>query len=377
MGRLVSGAALDPGALDERLFKADASFSHILGSRQHVQGGVDYWRDEYSGLNRLRHDAGERASIATAWLQHRLSLGRVTTTLGVRSDSHSQFGSAVSPKVAANAQMGRGVSIRASYGRGFRAPDIGQLYYRFMNPSNIYQVIGNPNLQPEYANSLQVGGEYATPSRRARLGVNFFRNDVRDLIESVNLGFAATPGQVTAIFAREGLDPTFRPVAGRLLFTYKNINDAVTAGAEIDGEIAVTRSLSAAAAYTYLDARDDASSLPLTGRHEHHGHVRATWRHAAGFSANLRGQFYGGWIAARATVNGQPQDTMAPAFAIWDAYMSQRLLRSLTLFAAIDNLADNQDPNTGQFSAAGAPLAIYRPDAGRTARFGVRWSWSK
>ena len=167
----------------------------------------------------------------------------------------------MSPKIAANARLGGGVSARASYGRGFRAPDIGQLYYRFLNPSNIYQVIGNPNLQPEYAKSLQVGGEYATPARRARVGVNFFRNDVRDLIESVNLGFAATPAQVTAIFAREGLDATFRPVAGRLLFTYKNINDAVTTGAEIDAELAVSRALSVAAAYTYLDARDDVSGL--------------------------------------------------------------------------------------------------------------------
>ena len=85
------------------------------------------------------------ASIATAWLQHRLTIGgRVTTTLGVRSDTHSEFGTAVSPKIAANARLDGGVSVRASYGRGFRAPDIGQLYYRFLNPSSIYQVIGNP-----------------------------------------------------------------------------------------------------------------------------------------------------------------------------------------------------------------------------------------
>ena len=49
---------------------------------------------------------------------------------------------------------------------------------------------------------------------------------------------------------REGLDTSFRPVAGRLLFTYKNINDAVTEGVEFDGEIAVTPSLSVAGAYT-------------------------------------------------------------------------------------------------------------------------------
>jgi outer membrane receptor for ferrienterochelin and colicins len=376
-GMLASGRPLDPGELDERLVKFDGSFSHLLGTRQQLQGGVDYWRDHYSGINRLRHDSGENAGMGTAWLQHRFDLGRVTTTLGLRSDTHSQFGSAVSPKAAANAQLGDGLSVRASYGRGFRAPDIGQLYYRFLNPSNIYQVIGNPNLLPEYANSVQVGAEYATPARRARFGFNVFRNDVRDLIESVNLGFAATPAHVNAIFAREGLDPTFRPVAGRLLFTYKNINDAVTSGAEVDGEFAVTPALNLAGAYTYLDAKDDAADLPLTGRHRHHGHLRATWRHPIGLTANIRGQFYGDWIAARATVNGQVQDTVAPAFAIWDAYVSQRVIRSASLFVAVDNIADNQDPNLGQLSTAGAPLAIYRADAGRTARFGVRWSWAK
>jgi outer membrane receptor for ferrienterochelin and colicins len=376
-GLLATGRPLEPGELDERLLKVDGSVSHIVGSRQQLQGGLEYWQDEYSGINRLRNDAGEEASMATAWLQHRLNVGRVATTVGLRGDSHSQFGSAVSPKIAANAQLGAGLSVRASYGRGFRAPDIGQLYYRFLNPSSIYQVIGNPNLLPEYANSVQLGAEYATPARRARFGFNVFRNDVRDLIESVSLGFAATPAQVSAIFAREGLDPTFRPVAGRLLFTYKNINDAVTSGAEIDGEFAVTPALSLAGAYTYLDARDDANDRPLTGRHRHHGHFRATWRHPVGLTANVRGQFYGDWIAARATVGGQMQDTMAPSFAIWDAYVSQRVVRAISLFLAVDNIADNQDPNLGQQSAAGTPLAIYRADAGRTARFGVRWSWSK
>jgi outer membrane receptor for ferrienterochelin and colicins len=376
---LATGAVLPPGALDERLLKVDGSFSQILGSRQQLQGGAEYWRDEYSGINRLRNDAGESASIGTAWLQHRLTLGdRVTTTLGLRTDQHSEFGNAVSPKVAANARLGGGVFARASYGRGFRAPDIGQLYYRFLNPSSIYQVIGNENLEPEYANSVQVGGEYTTPARRARLGVNLFRNDVRDLIESVSLGFAATPAQVAAIMEREGLDMSFRPVTGRLLFTYKNVNDAVTRGVELDGELAITPALSLFGAYTYLDAYDDLTDLPLTGRSDHSGSLRLTWRHqASGFSANLRGSFASEWIAARATVNGQPADTMAPGYAIWDAFASQRIVRGLTAFVAIDNLADNQDPNIGQVSASGAPLAIYRPDAGRTVRGGVRWSWAR
>jgi outer membrane receptor for ferrienterochelin and colicins len=379
-GRLAPPAStpLDPGALDEQLFKADASLSHVIGARQQIQGGIEYWRDEYSGINRLRNDAGEEASIGTAWLQHKLTIGgRVTTTLGLRSDTHSEFGSALSPKIAANANLGSGVNVRASYGRGFRAPDIGQLYYRFLNPSSIYQVIGNLNLQPEYANSLQVGGEYVTRERRARFGINVFRNDVRDLIESVSLGVATTPAQLSELLQREGLDASFRPVAGRLLFTYKNINDAVTQGVELDGEVAVTRQLSLAAAYTYLDARDDVTDLRLTGRNAHQGTVRATWRHPIGLVANVRGMFYGNWVAARSTLNGGPVDTLAPGYALWDVYVSQRVVRGVNVFVAIDNVTDDQDPNLGKLSATGAPLAIYRPDGGRTARFGLRWSWSR
>lgn len=379
--RLAPPAAtvLAPGELDERLFKVDGSFSQVIGSRQQLQGGVEYAKDTYSGVNRLRTDAGEVASVGTAWLQHRLTIGtRVTATAGVRMDEHSEFGGAVSPKLAANARLGGGLSVRASYGHGFRAPDIGQLYYRFLNPSSIYQVIGNPALQPESANSLQAGGEYATPGRRARLGVNVFRNDVDDLIESVNLGFAATPAQVAEIFAREGLDLSFRPVAGRLLLTYRNVNHAVTEGVELDGEWAVVTGLSLAGAYTYLDARDERTGLPLTGRHRHQANIRATWRPPqVGFTINLRGMFHGDWIAARAMVNGHPQDAIAPGYALWDLYASQRVLRGLSAFTAIDNLADNQDPNLGRMSPTGAPLAIYRPDAGRTVRFGLRWTWAK
>ena len=369
---------LPPGALDERLLKVDGSFSQVIGSSQQLQGGLEYWRDEYSGINRLRNDSGEQASIGTMWLQHRLTLGgRVTTTLGLRTDHHSEFGNAVSPKIAANARLGSGVSARASYGRGFRAPDIGQLYYRFLNPSSIYQVIGNMNLQPEYANSLQIGGEYVTAARRARFGVNLFRNDVEDLIESVSLGFAATPAQVTEIMTREGLDMSFRPVAGRLLLTYKNINNAVTEGVEFDGEVAVIRSVSVSGAYTYLDARDDVTDLALTGRSAHQGMVRATWRAPFGFTANIRGSFASEWVAARATVGGLPVDTLAPGYSIWDAYASQRVVRGLNAFVAVDNVADSQDQNIGKVSATGAPLAIYRPDVGRTFRAGVRWSWAR
>ncbi len=52
--------------------------------------------------------------------------GNATVTLGL---NHSIFGSAVSPKAGLNLWVTDFWRIRASYGRGFRAPDLGQLFF--------------------------------------------------------------------------------------------------------------------------------------------------------------------------------------------------------------------------------------------------------
>jgi outer membrane receptor for ferrienterochelin and colicins len=370
---------LVPGTLDERYVKVDLSVAHAIGARHMLQAGAEWSRDRYEGANRVRDESrGHEADTVVGWGQHRwMATDRLTTTLGARVDRRSPFETAVSPKVGASVRLTDAMRARASYGRGFRAPDLGQLYYRFLSPSNFYQVIGNPALAPEYAHSWQAGVDYTAPRRRARLGVNVFRNDVRDLIESVNLGFVATPAQLAALLAREGLDPSFRPALGRLLFTYRNLFDVVTQGVELEGEAALTGAISAGAAYTWLSARDRDSDLRLTGRHRHHGHVRLSWQpRDSGLRASLRGTFFSSWIAARATSAGGVTDTIAPAFALWDAFLSHRIARAWSVFLTIDNLADSQDPNTGVALPSGSPAAIYRPDAGRTARVGIAWRFA-
>jgi outer membrane receptor for ferrienterochelin and colicins len=382
---LTTGVPIDPANLDERFGKVDATARVILDDRQFLQGGVEWQQDRYRGTNRLRDDGGDEAETAVAWLQHRIGLwNRATITSGVRYDHHSIFGNAVSPKLAVNARVTDDVRLRASYGRGFRAPDLGQLYYRFLNPTNFYQVIGNPSLQPEHANSFQFGGEYIAPDRRVRFGLNGFRNDVRDLIESVSLGFVATQAQLDALMQQEGIEPGFRPVLNRLLFLYKNVSDIKTQGVEADGEVAVTRSLSVAGAYTYLDAKDKTTGLALTGRNPHQGHVRATWRSdALGLRANIRGVFYSSWINSRSTTNGTTTEIVAPKFALWDLFVAKRLGRAggplggLEALVAVENLADSRDPNSGVLLANGSAAPIYRPEYGRTVRFGLRFDWSR
>lgn len=372
--------AAPPASLEQRFQKFDVTVTRPLGTRHLLQAGAEWAHDHYEGTNRiLDEEAGHKAETVVGWAQHRWSpTTRLVTTTGLRVDRRSRFETAVSPKVAVNYRVSDGVRARASYGRGFRAPDLGQLYYRFLSPSNFYQVIGNPALEPEYANSWQVGGDIASPNRRVRLGINAFRNDVRDLIESVSVGFAATPPQLAALLEREGLDPSFRPALGRPLLTYRNLFDVVTQGIEVDAEAALTTTVSVGAGYTYLDAYDGDNGRQLTGRHRHHGHARLSWAPShSGFKAGMRSTFFGSWIAARATgPQGTVQDTVAPKFAIWDVFATQRIGRRVSAFINLDNLTDSQDPNTGVLLPGGVAAPIYRPDAGRTVRVGVQWSFT-
>jgi outer membrane receptor for ferrienterochelin and colicins len=142
---LPSGAPSRPGNLFERLGEAGALFSRIRGERQFIQGGAEWAPNTYGGINRLQNDNCNDIDFESVWARDRVSLAdRTTVTLGLRFDNHSIFGSAVSPKAGLNLRVTDYWRIRASYGRGFRAPDLGQLFYRFLNPTNFYHVIGNP-----------------------------------------------------------------------------------------------------------------------------------------------------------------------------------------------------------------------------------------
>jgi outer membrane receptor for ferrienterochelin and colicins len=377
-GTLVATRVAQPtDRLFQSLVKADASVGHVLGERHMLQGGAEVMRDRYRGVNRVRDGEGQTATTGVLWAQDRVNLASwLTLTLGGRYDHHSIFGSAFSPKAAVNARVAEGLRVRASYGEAFRAPDLGQLFYRFVPSANFYQVIGNPALEPETASSWQAGADYARASGRFRAGVNLFRNRVHDLIESYSFGVLSTPAQLAALVATEGVDPSFTPVFGRQLFMYRNIAEARTQGVEVDGEIALGASLQAAGAYTYLEATDLTRSQPLTGRHRHHGITRLTWSPAAfGIRAEIRGTFYSSWIAAAG--RGTTPAATAPRFALWDAYAAKRLLKGIEFFGAVDNLADNQDPNTGVLLPNGTPAPIYRPDVGRTVRVGLKLAFDR
>ncbi len=363
-----SGAALPDGNLFERYGKFDATLSRIIGERHFIQVGTEFATNRYSGFNRLQDNSGE-ADTRVFWFQDKINvIDRLTLTVGARVDNHSIFGTAVSPKIGLNFRVTDFASLRASWGRGFRAPDLGQLRYQFGNALFGYQVLGNPNLSPEHSGSWQIGGEFNAFKRKARLGVNLYRNDVRNLINSRNLG-TVTLVNVDALLLANGLSPDIKPYItyNRLLFVYQNLANVYTQGIEIDGGYLLPAGFSVSGAYTYLDAQDKSTTVGnryLTNRHKHHGFAKLAYDNARlGLNTNLRATVFSSWF--------NTATNRSPGFQLWDVYAAKKLVKGFEVYGSVDNLFDSQDPNTGTTGT------IYRPEAGRTFRLGVRWNFDR
>ncbi len=378
--RLSDGRTLPDDNLYQRFGQVDASATYIWGEKQIIQFGGEWRTDRYRGINRLRDDSGEKADTRTVWGQNKISLTNwAALTLGLRYDDHSTFGSAVSPKIGLNIRATERINLRASWGRGYRAPDLGQLYYRFLNPTNFYQVVGNPNLRPEHSGSWQVGAEYSSTKKSYRFGVNFFRNDVVNLIEAQNFGFLTSAAQGNGILLSQGLNPSeYNLRLFRLLFIYKNLRNIFTQGAEADFGIQIPKGFELTGAYTYLDARDKVTDDYLPERIKSQGFLRLAYDNRKfGFRGNVRASFFSGWRASSLTNRGLRADQASPAFRLVDIYGAKRIAHGFEAFANIENLFDSKDVNVNKFDSTGQPFPILRPDAGRMYRAGLRYTFSR
>ena len=377
---LTDGSSFADDNLFQRFGRFDASALYIWGERQIVQVGTEFTTDRYSGFNRLRNNSGERADTRTVWGQDKINLTNwATLTLGLRYDDHSIFGSAVSPKVGLNIRATDRINLRASWGRGFRAPDLGQLYYRFYNVSNFYQVFGNPNLRPEHSGSWQAGAEYSSTKKTYRFGVNFFRNDVKNLIEAENFGFVFSTAQANGILRSQGLDPADYTVRlFRLLLIYNNISNVYTQGVEADFDIKLPKDFVVSGAYTYLDARNKETDEYLPERIRNQAFLKLAYNNQKlGFRGNIRAGLYSGWAASSLSNRALQTELKSEPFELFDIYGAKTIKSGFEVFGSVENLFDNRDANIGKFDSFGRPLPIVRPDIGRTFRVGIRYSFSR
>lgn len=130
----------------------------------------------------------------------------VTVDAAVRYDDYNDFGSAVSPRLGATFNFFDDLTIKASMGQGFRAPDLSDLYgvtsFSAEGATDNYgcQLTGqspcpsrqfdtyigsNPNLDAESSQTFSLGASYNFFDTW-NVGVNYFTLDIEDAIDYVS-----------------------------------------------------------------------------------------------------------------------------------------------------------------------------------------------
>ena len=178
---------------------------------------------------------GERQTLfkqietASAFVQDELRLfERLVLSGGWRYDASSTFGSATTQRAAVAVPVKEtGTKLRATWGEGFRAPTINDLFF----PG-----FANPDLEPERSESWEVGLDQKFWRDRIRLGVTYFENEFRNLIQFQSTSVGCPPGS-----------PFGCPV---------NIGRAWTQGVEFTGAVDILDNLLFTANYTYVDTKD-------------------------------------------------------------------------------------------------------------------------
>ena len=355
--------------LNQRLYRLDSSISHVLGAHQLLQGGVEWTQDEYRGFNRVLGDNdGQGIDMVDLWINDRVSLHeRFILTLGSRFNRHNLYGSHFVPRASGLFRVAGNFRLRGTVGRGFRAPDLGQLYFRFQNPTHHYQIIGNTHLQPERSTTYQAGFDYGADT--FRFSTNFFRNDIQELIQAEYIGFPTNPAEMQGLLHNYGIATEFSPALFRAFYLYRNLDNIYTSGVESKLELKLTRNLLISAGYTYLDARDKATDAFLSGRHRHHGNFRIFYSSSrlGGWRTNLRGTYFSKW-----PVSGRGGLLIGDAHQIWDWYVAKPIARRVEMYFVVDNLLDSKDPGLD----ANSP-SFLRADPGRLIRVGLRWSFNR
>lgn len=252
------------GAYKGQTLKADWQHSVALAETNVFLAGIEAqketMRSDYSSVSAFgpySETFDEKdASTSSMFVQDTITLfGSWFTSLGVRLDDHDRFGSKTTWRMASTVSFGTtGTRLKASYGTGFKAPSLYQLYSNY----------GSKDLDPETSRGWDAGVEQDLWKGVVRLGASYFSNTFDDLIDfdSVN-------------------------------WKYLNISGAKTRGVEATLSARLSGGLDIDASYTFTDTEDDATGKELLRRPRSKASIAASSRLGESLGIRVQASYTG------------------------------------------------------------------------------------
>jgi outer membrane receptor for ferrienterochelin and colicins len=125
----------------------------LLNAKLNYQIGYDINSETGRG-SKFKNSNTSIHDFATFLSMEISPIDRITIKPGIRLAVNSVYKSIPLPSLNLKFQSKKGYTLRTSYARGFRAPDLKELYLYFVDVN--HDVIGNPNLNAEKSNNIQL-----------------------------------------------------------------------------------------------------------------------------------------------------------------------------------------------------------------------------
>ena len=155
--------------LSKRL-SIDWQYSRALGQHK-LTGGLYAVAEDASSLS-FGSLFDEDTELRAVFAQDQLTIGRHKGFAAVRLSDHENFGRHTTWNIEYAFEIDAAWTVNAGLGHAFRAPDA----------TDRFGFGGNPELQPELADEVQLGLRYA-PGNAHSVNLEIYANDIDDLIE--------------------------------------------------------------------------------------------------------------------------------------------------------------------------------------------------
>ncbi len=344
-GNVVADSAFETGALRHKLtYGFDASVSHYRTSSSagsEWTGGADGYPESFPKTSQTAFGA---------FVQDEIRWNKLSVIPGVRFDyydmtphpdstynkmsagstqpSATSTGNAVSPRLAFLYEVSPAFVPYVQYAHGFRAPSAYQVN-SFYNPAGsyglFYQQIGNPDLKPETANSVEIG-------LRGKLGVG---------TGHLNYSAAAFAGRYSNFIDTKVVGGSVTSPTNPYTVQYVNYSNASIQGLEGRADWFVNDSLEVKGGFAWIhgtetkdgvtNGLDTVSPLAVVLGVKYAPSQR--WFAAADLTYNSR--------KSKSSMSNTSYFS-TPSFTIVDLHAGYNITRHVSVTAGIDNLFDRK-----------------------------------
>jgi outer membrane receptor for ferrienterochelin and colicins len=310
--------------LNTKQKREDLNLKYIfkLDKKHQFTVGGEYVNESLESDGRLANSR-ESASTFSGFAQDEIKLvDNLTLVAGVRYVKHKEFGDAFTPKLSALYKL-NDFNFRGTYAKGFKAPTIKELYYRYEKRGNLY--LGNTNLDAQKSDYYSFSVEYIVS--KLSLSLSAYQNKIDDMIAYKTV--TSTPEDIA-----DGVKKTRK---------HFNIGEAKSTGIDFLFNVKVGGGFTLGGGYSYVDAKNETEDIALEGVAENYANFRVlydrNWKDYT-LNVNLTGR-----IQDEKFYDGEPD---AEGYNLWKLTTVHSFSTggtSLEITVGVDNIFDYVDNN--------------------------------